>query len=234
MEQNNQHPPGAVLGRGYLLLVEDEPHVQENNRKMLQRRGYDLELAYSLAEARAIVAQSPPLAVVLDISLPDGSGVDFLQELRKTSNVPVLLLTAMGTPQDIIRGLEAGGDDYLVKPYDLSIFLMRVEALLRRAAIVPDALVIGALKLDPASGKAFLDGVDMLLPQKEYALLLQFAQHPAKMLSAGYLYERIWGHKLIDEDNSLKVAISKLRTRLVGSGYTITASRGEGYYLERV
>jgi len=234
--KNNSTGPSAdtELRIGYLLLVEDEPQVQENNRKLLQRHGYSIKQAYSLKQAREVMALEPPLAVVLDIQLPDGSGIDFLRDLRRTSNVPVLLLTAMGTPQDIIRGLEAGGDDYLAKPYDLSVFLMRVEALLRRAAIVPDTIALGPLKLDPASGKAFLAGKDMVLSQKEYALLLQFAQHPGKMLGAGYLYEKVWGRKLIDEDNSLKVAISKLRTKLIGSGYTITASRREGYYFEKL
>jgi len=218
---------------GYLLLVEDEPLVQMNNKKILQRRGYLLKQAFSLAEARAIIAEDAPRAIVLDIMLPDGSGLDLLSELRQTSHVPVLLLTAMGTSQDIIRGLEAGGDDYLTKPYDLAVFLMRVEALLRRSSLVPDTLEMGALKLDPASGKAYIGGEDLILPQKEYALLQQFVQYPEKIISADNLYEKVWGQEMLDDDKSLKVAISKLRTKLAGSGYTITASRGEGYYLER-
>ena len=218
---------------GYLLLVEDEPMVQMNNKKILQRRGYVIRQAYSLKEAREIIAGEAPRAIVLDIMLPDGDGLEFLQELRKTSNVPVLMLTAMGTSHDIIRGLEAGGDDYLTKPYDLAVFLMRVEALLRRSSLVPDTLETGSLKLDPASGNAYINGEDMVLPQKEYSLLQQFVQHPEKILSAEYLYEKVWGQEKLDEDKSLKVAISKLRAKLSGSGYTITASRGEGYYIER-
>jgi len=119
---------------GYLLLVEDEPVVQENSKMILERRGYAIKQAYTLAEARAIVEDEPPLAIILDIQLPDGSGLDFLSTLRKTSDVPVLILTAMGTPQDIIRGLEAGGNDYLTKPYGLTVFLKRVGALMERAA----------------------------------------------------------------------------------------------------
>jgi len=218
---------------GYLLLVEDEPIVQVNNRKILSRRGYTLKQAYSLAEARAIVSAEQPRAIVLDIQLPDGNGLDMLKELRRTSNVPVLMLTAMSTSTDIIRGLEAGGDDYLTKPYDLSVFLMRVEALLRRASILPDALGIGSLRLEPASGKAYSGDEDMSLSQKEYSLLQQFIQHPEKILSAEYLHEKAWGKEMLGDDNSLKVAVSKLRKKLAGSGYTITASRGEGYYFER-
>jgi len=121
------------MDNGYLLLVEDEPVVQENNKMILQRRGYRIKQAYTLAEAWSIIGDEPPQAIILDIQLPDGSGLDFLNRLRKTSNTPVLILTAMGTPQDIIRGLEAGGNDYLTKPYGLAMFLKRVGTLMERA-----------------------------------------------------------------------------------------------------
>jgi len=218
---------------GYLLLVEEEPIVQDKFKKVLQRRGYSVRQAYTLAEARAAMAEEPPRAIILDVGLPDGSGLDFLRELRELSNVPVLLVGAMGASEDIVRGFEAGSDDYLQKPYDLPIFLMRIEALLRRASIVPDTLVLGSLKLEPASGIALLYGKNMMLPQKEYSLLQQFVQYPGKVLSAGYLYEKVWGQKMIDDGTSLKVSLSRLRTKLTNSEYTITASRGEGYYFER-
>ena len=115
-------------------MVEDEPVVQANNKMILERRGYVLRQAYTLAEARSIIADQAPGAIILDIQLPDGDGLDFLDEIRRTSNVPVLVLTAKGTPQDIIRGLEAGGDDYLSKPHELPVFLKRVEALMQRAS----------------------------------------------------------------------------------------------------
>jgi len=225
---------GTGMNKGYLLLVEDEPKVQASNKRVLERRGYRLRQAYTLAEARSIVAEEMPHAIVLDIQLPDGNGLTFLQELRKTSNVPVLVLTAMGTHEDIIHGLEAGGDDYLTKPHELSVFLTRVEALLRRASIVPDTLEIGTIKIDTASGKAYINGEDMGLTQKDYALLQHFMQHPDQYIDAEYLYEKIWGHKMIRDDNSLKTAISKLRSKLTNSGYTIVKSRNEGYCFERI
>ena len=218
----------------YLLLVEDEPLIQANNKKILERRGYSIRQAFTLAHARSIVAKEPPRAIVLDIVMPDGSGLEFLRELRKASNVPVLMLTAMGTPQDIIRGLEAGGDDYLSKPYDLSVFLMRVKALLRRSALIPEVLKIGAISIDTASNKAYINEEDMCLQQKEFALLQQFAQRPEEIMSAEYLYEKVWGQKMLGNDNALKVAISKLRIKLSGSEFTIIASRGEGYCFERI
>ncbi|MCL1895838.1 MAG: response regulator transcription factor [Clostridiales bacterium] len=219
--------------KGYLLLVEDEPLVQANNKKILERRGYAVRQAYSLAEAwEAVNGEEAPGAIVLDIQLPDGSGLEFLHELRKSSNIPVLILTAMGTPQDIVLGLEAGGDDYLPKPYDLPVFLMRVQALLRRASLVPDALEIGRIRIDTASNKAFIKGEDIGLQQKELSLLMQFMQRPDEVLGAEYLYEKVWGQKMAGDAGALKVAISKLRSKLAGSGYTIVASRSQGYCLE--
>jgi len=124
--------------RGYLLLVEDEPVVQANNKMILERRGYQLQQAFTLKDARDMIAEEPPRAIILDIQMPDGNGLDLLQEVRGELNTPVLVLTAMGTPKDIITGLEAGGDDYLTKPYDLPTFLKRVEILLRRAELIAD------------------------------------------------------------------------------------------------
>jgi len=217
---------------GYLLLIEDEPSVQSNNMKILQRRGYFLRPARTLAEARAIMAKEPPRAIILDLHLPDGNGLDFLVELRKTSDIPVLILTALGSSEDIIKGFDMGSDDYLTKPYDLYVFLIRVETLLRRASTIPEVIGFGGIRLYPASGRATLNNEDMLLSQKEYSLLQQFIQYPEKILSTDYLYEKVWGSKMFEDDNSLKVAISKLRNKLANSEYTITASRGEGYYFE--
>ena len=216
----------------YILMVEDEPVVQKNNKLLLERRGYKTKQAYTLAEAWEIIKQAPPTAIILDVQLPDGLGLDFLRDLRKTSSVPVLMLTALDTPEDIITGLDSGGDDYLTKPYDRAVFVSRVAALMRRAVIIPDIVNIGSIRIDISSGKAYFNDEDLQLQQKEFALLQQFVQHPNKAFDHEYLYEKVWGQKLLGNDNSLKVAISKLRSKLSGTGYTIYSSRGEGYSLE--
>jgi len=133
MESRNQKNE-----RGYLLLVEDEPVVQANNKMILERRGYQLRQAYTLEDARAMIENESPRAIILDIQMPDGNGLDLLQEVKGKQSIPVLVLTAMGTPKDIIKGLEAGGDDYLTKPYDLPTFLKRVELLLRRTELASE------------------------------------------------------------------------------------------------
>jgi len=219
---------------GYLLLVEDEPAVQLNNKKILQRRGYNVRQAFTLAEARERIAEEQPKGIILDLQLPDGHGLQFLKELRDTADIPVLILTALGTTDDIIRGFETGGDDYLTKPYDLSVFLLRVETLLRTAAAMPETLEYDRIKLYPAAGRVVVDGVDIVMSQKEYSILQLFVQRPDKIMTAEHIYEKVWGQQMLENDNSLKVAMSKLRTKLADVGYAVTASRGEGYYLERL
>jgi DNA-binding response OmpR family regulator len=218
--------------KGYLLLVEDEILVQESNRRILERRGYSIRQAYSLTEAWALIKEQMPLAIVLDIQLPDGNGLDFLKEFRQTSNIPVLMLTAMGTPDDVVKGLEAGGDDYLSKPHELNVFLTRIDALLRRASIVPEKITHGSIIIDTASNKAYINNKDLCLQQKELLLLSLFVQNPEKIISSDVLYEKVWGQKMYSDDGSLKNTAYKLRKKLEDSGYTITAARNEGYILE--
>ena len=222
----------ASAKNGYLLMIEDEPLIQQNNKKALERDGYTVRQAYTLSEARAMIDEETPRAISLDIKMPDGCGLDFLRELRKTSNVPVLILSSKGMPQDIIKGFEAGGDDYVSKPYALPIFMIRLTALMRLASLVPEKIEIGPLSIDMTSNRAYLDSVDMGLQQKELSLLQLFMQCPGQILSPEHLYERVWGEKMFGGGNALKVSISKLRTKLAGSGYTVTVSRGEGYYFE--
>ena len=218
---------------GYLLMIEDEPIIQANNKKLLERRGFRVRQAYTLKEANEIIEEELPKCITLDLQMPDGDGLDFLTELRKKSNIPVLILTSRGTHQDIIKGLESGGDDYLPKPYDLQVYLARLTTLMRRAALVPDSIEVGPILLDIVGSRAFLYGEDLRLQQKEFALLKIFAQRPGQVFSADYLYKKVWGWSSLDSGNSLKVTISKLRSHLASSGYTITASKGEGYYLEK-
>ena len=219
--------------QGYLLMIEDEPIIQANNKKLLERRGFRVRQAYTLKEANEIIEEETPKCITLDLQMPDGDGLDFLVEFRKKSNVPVLILTSRGTHQDIIKGLESGGDDYLPKPYDLQVYLARLTNLMRRASMVPESISVGPINLDIVASRAFLNGVDLRLQQKEFALLKIFAQRPGQVISPDYLYEKVWGWQSYDGGNSLKVTISKLRSHLADTGYTITASKGEGYFLEK-
>ena len=215
-----------------ILLVEDDLKLLNNNRLLLEREGYKVLPAENLAEARKQMVKEAPDLAVLDIRLPDGSGLDFLAALRRASTVPVLLLTSLGTDDDIIKGLEMGGNDYLSKPVTAGVFLARIRAALRNSASVPETLTKGALTLRFASSQALLNGVDMLLSQKEFALLSFFVQHERQTLTVETLYEKVWGQPMNDNSNAVKFQISRLRKKLEGSGHTISAEYGEGYRFE--
>jgi DNA-binding response OmpR family regulator len=215
-----------------ILLVEDNRDIQEANRYLLTRKGYNVRLAKNLAEARKRLAEAEPDIIVLHIMLPDGNGLDFLKELKQDTDIPVLLLTALRNPSDAVKGLRAGGDDYLPKPYDNAEFLARIEALLRRASHLPKTLVIGRLTLDLNSGMARIDGRDLLLTHTESALLHLLMQNEGKTVSSEDLYEKVW--RLPTYNNqTLKKRISTLRKKLedeIGD-FEIENVRGKGYRL---
>ena len=212
-----------------ILLVEDDEEIQYVNQIILERRGYDVRLAMSLAEARAQITEDEPDIIVLDIVLPDGSGLDFLKELRVDKNIPILLLTALGTSNDVVAGLAAGGDDYLAKPYNNDEFLERVKAMLRRAERVPKTIQKGALTLKVNSNQAFANGEDLGLSRLDFHLILLMAQNEGKVLSADTIYEEVWGQPMVGDSQAVRVAISRLRKKIAPAGYDISIIRNEGY-----
>jgi DNA-binding response OmpR family regulator len=214
-----------------ILLVEDNREIQEVNKNMLLRHGgYHIRLAKNLAEARKQITKARPDIIVLDITLPDGSGLDFLEELRRDTEIPVLLLTALDEPSDVVKGLQTGGDDYLTKPYNNAELLARIETILRRASHPPKTLTKGRLTLNMISGMAFVNGKDLLLSHKEFAVLLLLVQNEGKTVSMEYLFKEVWGMPMND-NRTLKKHISELRKKLEDetSGCEIENVRGEGY-----
>lgn len=218
-----------------ILLVEDNAQILRGNERMLKRRGYETVSAMTLKEARERMSAVRPDAIVLDIMLPDGSGLDFMRELRKASNIPILLLTGLTTPEDIVRGLDDGGDDYLTKPYDFSVLLAHIEALLRRAAHIPMQLVKGTLTLDIRANRAFLRGADMLLTPKEFSILLLLAENEGQILSTDSIYETVWKQ---DSDSNTSSAVKNVMSRLrkkLGEEVIIENDREtDGYILTRM
>ncbi len=215
--------------RDLILLIEDNEQISYGNKRMLERRGYDVMTALTLKDARQSLYEAEPSLIVLDIMLPDGNGLDFLRELRQTSQVPVMILTGLNKVGDIVNGLTEGGDDYLTKPYDFEVLLARIEALIRRAGQLPKTLQKGPLTLNVILGQALLDGKDLLLTKKDFALLMLFTQNEGEVFSTDYLYEKIWKAPISGDTQAVKSAMSRLRKKLAGSGYTILPIRGEGY-----
>ena len=217
-----------------ILSVEDNEQVQSFNKRLLEKRGYSVRCATTLASARELFTSERPNAIILDIGMPDGSGLDFLREVRQVSKIPVLVLTGYGKDADVMTGFDAGCDDYMAKPYTFDILLVRLERLLKSAAEIPQRLTFGMLVIDVMSGQVFLDGDDLLLTQKEFALLLLFTQHEGKVMSVEYLYEKAWGQPGTDYMRALRNTASRLRKKISGSGYDIVAERGHGYSFEPV
>jgi DNA-binding response OmpR family regulator len=216
-----------------LLLVEDDKKILDFNKEVLEESGYTVYLAMNLAEARKLLRNVEVDLIVLDVMLPDGSGIDWLAELRETSRVPVLLLTAKGNLPDKLKGFETGADDYLTKPYDYEELLARIESLLRRADYnTPEQVSYGSIILDIPSGRAFFGGRDLELRHKEFALLLLFIQLKGKAVSGEYIYEKIWKQPIGEDKNALQTAISRLRTKIEPTGLDVYYQRGTGYTLE--
>jgi DNA-binding response OmpR family regulator len=212
-----------------ILCVEDNLQVQTFNKPLLEARGFTVRLAMTLAEAREALEKETPDLIILDIRLPDGSGLDFLRELRKVSAVPVIALTNDGAEQDIVAGLAGGCDDYMSKPYTFPVLHARIEALLRRAERAPETIAKGRLSLDMAANMASLDGKDLRLTPKEFALLLIFTQNEECFMSAEYLYERVWKRPMISDSQAVRKTVSKLRDKIAGSGWSVIWLRGEGW-----
>lgn len=225
-----------------ILLVEDDPNILRTNRRILEREGFTVLCAGTLQEARAKLAQHTPDALVLDIRLPDGSGLSFCEEIRPATFAPVLFLTALDEKSEIIEGLVAGGNDYITKPYDVDEFLARVKAQLRLAQVnrlaaeQSKTIKRGPLTLDTVAMRAYLKGEDMLLSGREFSVLLYLVKNEGKTLSAEQLYEGTWNQPMAGNASALWKCISRLKGKLAVSDgmVALTNFRNEGYMLELV
>ena len=220
-----------------LLVVDDDRALRDVLRRALMLAGYDVRMTDSGAGALAEVSGSVPDAVVLDIGLPDIDGVEVCRLLRREGNrVPVLMLTARDAVADRIDGLDAGADDYLVKPFDIDELKARLRALLRRAggeAGADGTLSFGELKLDSARHGVWVGEAFAELTRTEYQLLELFMLNPRRVLPHSMIYDRVWGYDFGPTSNALRVYIGYLRRKLeeAGGRSEIHTVRGVGYAL---
>jgi two-component system, OmpR family, response regulator MprA len=219
-----------------ILVVDDERAVRESLRRALVLQGYEVELASDGAEALArLAADGQPDAVVLDILMPGIDGLEVCRQIRRRGNsVPVLMLTARDAVGDRVEGLDAGADDYLVKPFALEELLARIRALLRRAVPAADGVLHFAdLELDTGT-REVRRGRDMVeLTRTEFNLLELFMLNPRQVLTRSIIFERVWGYDFGFASNSLDVYIGYLRrkTEAGGKPRLIHTVRGVGYAL---
>ena len=197
-----------------ILLVEDEEAVLALNKRHLEKAGYEVLLARSVKEAENVIWEYPPDLIILDIMLPDGSGLDLCKKIRSISTAPVLFLSCLADNSDIVRGLEHGGDDYLPKPYSMDIFLARVAALLRRSKSPVGIVELPPLRINLSNGRVTLEKEEIALSQKELQLLAFLATHAGCEFSSAELYQTIWGEPADTSTGTVKAHISRLRAKL--------------------
>ncbi len=214
-----------------ILIVEDDEVLANGLTVGLRLSGFTPDLVGTLADARAALETSTFGGIVLDIMLPDGLGLDLLAELRaKGSVLPVLLLTARDRVRDRVRGLDAGADDYLGKPFDLEELSARLRAMLRRGeGRASSVLRHNGLTVDPASLSGRLGGRSISFSRRECAILCALLEHPRLVLSRDAIEERLYGWQEEVESNTVEVHIHKLRTK-IGRDFIETV-RGLGYRL---
>ncbi len=220
-----------------ILLVEDNTHIMKINATALRMRGYQILCAETIKQGKEMLEFHDVDLVVLDVMLPDGSGLDFCGEIQENYHIPILFLSALGDNRDIIAGLRAGGDDYLAKPYDLDVFIARIEARIRSipTTVQSQIVKVGELELNQTSLRAILEGVDLLLTPKEFAVLFMLAQNINYVVKKEDIYQCVWGTTTGMDSKVLWTVISRLKKKLRSqeSGIHITSKRSEGYLLEQ-
>lgn len=220
----------------WILLVEDDLSLINGLSFAVKKQGYMLDVAHTKDEADRLWQNGAYDLVILDVSLPDGSGFDICKRIRQTSKVPIMFLTAMDEETDIIMGLDIGGDDYITKPFKLAVFMSRINALLRRSDNFNQAdteLNSNGIRVQLLKGEVYKNNVQVELTAREYKLLCLFMENPDEVLSPEQILNRLWDcdENYID-NNSLTVYIRRLRTKIEddpGNPKRIVTVRRMGY-----
>lgn len=216
-----------------LLLVEDDEMVGESLQKGLNAEGYSVDWAKTAGDGSFALATNSYDIMLLDLGLPDYSGIELLQMMRQKHNqVPTIILTARDSIQDRVEGLDMGADDYLVKPFSLDELLARLRALLRRKNGRAEPLIeYNGLILNPKTFEAILENQTFKLSTKEFAVLMALIQTPGAPLSKGQLEEKLYGWEDSNQSNTIEVFIHSLRRKL-GQEW-IKNIRGLGYFIPK-
>ena len=221
-----------------VLVVDDESHIVELARIYLTREGYEVEGVGDGSQALARFGQIKPDLVVLDIMLPGADGLEICKEIRKQSQVPIIMLTARDEVTDKVVGLEVGADDYLTKPFHPQELVARAKALLRRARLEPDApklIRAGKLEVDLERHEVRHEQAKVQLRPKEFDLLTLLARHPGRVFQRSELLDLVWGYDFPGYTRTVDVHVQQLREKLAAAGVTapsIETVWGVGYRLE--
>jgi two-component system response regulator RegX3 len=208
----SSQPPAAKR----VLLVEDEASISEPFSRALAREGFVPVLAETIAQARAALAGEEPDIVLLDLTLPDGDGRELAREVRASSQVPIIMLTARGSEIDRVVGLELGADDYVVKPFAVAEVIARIRAVMRRSRQVePESrITVGDVRIDVAARRAFSGGEELSLTRKEFDLLLRLAHSAGNVVTREDLMNDVWDENWFGSTKTLDVHMAALRRKL--------------------
>jgi two-component system KDP operon response regulator KdpE len=222
-------------GDSRVLVVDDEPQIVRGLKVILGNAGYSVDEATTKQEALDAVSIRPPDAIVLDLVLPDGDGIEVCNEIRRWSQVPIVVLSAIGDERQKVRALDAGADDYVTKPFGSEELLARMRAVLRRRSDDGDSPVsVGDLEIDLADRAVRRGGDEIHLTPIEFDLLSQLAEHPGRLVTHRQLLQEVWGPGYEDETAYLRVHFAHVRSKIepdpANPRYVITEP-GIGYRL---
>ncbi|MGB9904075.1 MAG: response regulator transcription factor [Desulfotomaculales bacterium] len=227
------------MGRAKILVADDEARIRDLVRMYLQAEGFSVTEAKDGRQALEIFRQDSFDLIILDIMMPGLDGWEVCREIRKSSPVPVIMLTARGEEVDRVLGLELGADDYVVKPFSPRELTARVKAVLRRARQVQEpaeeVLDLNGLVIRPASREVFLAGAPLSLTPKEYEILCLLARSPGRVFSREQILEKVWGYDFFGEARAVDTHITRLREKMAkvpGAPQYIATVWGVGYKLE--
>lgn len=218
-----------------ILVVDDDPHIRELVAHYMRREGFNVTEAADGAEALCLYADIKPDLVILDIMMPGVDGWTLCSKLRELADLPLLMLTAKGESSQIVKGFALGTDDYLVKPFDPEVLVVRVKSLLRRYRIMASQSVqVGTLTMDRRTYACTAGQATLTLPRKEFELLFMLAGSPGRTFTRDHLIEQIWGFDYEGDERTVDVHIKRLREKFPETqhGFRIRTIRGLGYRLE--
>lgn len=225
-----------------IMIVDDDPNIQQLISLYLTREGFDVVTASSGDEALRIFKSDPPSLMLLDIMLPVMDGWQVCREVRKVSNIPIIMLTAKDETFDKVLGLELGADDYIVKPFDTKELVARIKAVLRRFQTVDTASTAGGkelsfpgLTINISQYTVTYLGRPLEMPPKELELLYFLASHPGTVFTREQLLEQVWGYDFFGDSRTVDVHVKRIRDKLVGSeelGWVLKTVWGVGYKFE--
>lgn len=219
-------------------MIEDDEDISFGVKTYLDKRGFNVIVEGCIGEGKEVFNTSYDL-IILDMNLPDGTGYEFLNFVKSKSNIPIIFLTVIDEEDEIVKGLNLGADDYITKPFKLSILESRINTILRRVkrdSSLDDEIILGGLRLIKSQTKVFKDNEEMPLTGREYKLLKMFMENRNQTLTRGYILERLWD---IDgdfvNDNTLTVTIKRLREKIEDNSNKpklLKTVRGIGYRME--